>query len=157
MIDPPDPENAGKVPVGQPSSGQSKEELATMLGLNGEAIGILEVNNGIVVKMDAQEAERWRQDVRVLHVNQSMEGSFMAVNDSQRDYPAYRDGFLILPRVDTDEQIGLFQNGVFQYDALTDAWHLVEFQTTPAPKIFLVEGDGVKAIVTDTLPVQVFC
>lgn len=65
VIDPPDPENAGKVPVGQPTSGQNKDKLAAVLGLDGEIVAILEVNNGIVVRMNEQEAQKWRNDARV--------------------------------------------------------------------------------------------
>lgn len=155
IIDPPNPENKGKVPVGQPTSGQDKDELAAELGLNGEIVSILETINAIVVKIDSAEAERWRQDERVLMVEQDAHGVFLETNEPKSDYPLFRDGILIVPRVDTDDQVSLFQNGVFHYDPTVDAWRLVELLTAPISPIFLVEDDGVEAIVTDTLPVQV--
>lgn len=156
VIDPPNPENKGKVPVGQPTSGQDKDELAAILGLNGEIVTILEMLNAIVVEISTEEAERWHQDERVLRVEQGMQGVFLDTSKPRSDYPVYRDGILTVPRVDTDDQAGLFQDGVFQYDPTVDAWRLVEYQAVPVSKIFLVEGDGVEVIITDTLPVQVF-
>ncbi|UJP05434.1 MAG: hypothetical protein LZF61_00165 [Nitrosomonas sp.] len=76
--------------------------------------------------------------------------------DSNSEAPSYREGTLTLPRVDTDEQSGLYQNAIFQFDPTTNAWHLQAFETTPAIDIFLVDEDGVEVIMTDTLPVQVF-
>ncbi len=58
VIDPPNPENKGKVSVGQPTSGQNKNELAVQLELNGEIVAILEANNKIIVEISAEEAER---------------------------------------------------------------------------------------------------
>lgn len=158
LIDPPNPDNAGKVPVGQPTSGQSKEELAATLGLNGDIIAILEVNNGIVVRMNEQEAQKWRNDARVQLVEQDMETTFTdeVTPVDTGDYPVYRNGTLTVPRVDTDEQIGLFQNGVFQYDASIDAWRLQDYQVTPVTDIFLIENDSVELILKETLPAQVF-
>lgn len=155
VIDPPNPENAGKVPVGQPTSGQSRQELTATLGLNGEIVAILEANNGIVVKMNEQEAQKWRNDARVQLVEQDMELTFAeAGSEEPGDYPVYRNGALIVPRVDTDEQAGLFQNGVFQYDASIDAWRLQEYQVAPVTDIFLLEENNVEVIVKEALPVQ---
>lgn len=155
VIDSPNPENKGKVPVGQPTSGQNKNELAVQLELNGEIVAILEANNKIIVEISAEEAERWRQDERVQSVEQGKLGVFADINRIQADYPAYRNDILIVPRVDTDEQTGQFQDGVFQYDPTVDAWRLLEYRIVPVSQIFLVEEDGVEAIVTDTLPAQV--
>ncbi len=157
LIDPPNPENAGKVPVGQPTSGQSKEELTATLGLNGEIITILEVNNGIIVRMNEQEAQKWRNDGRVKLVEQdSGMATFDATFENQDEYPVYRNGALTVPRVDTDEQAGLFQGGVFQYDASIDAWRLQNYQVAPVTDIFLVESNKVELIISETLPTQVF-
>ncbi len=46
--------------VNEESADQRKAELAADLGVNGEIVAILEASNGIVVEMDTQEAERWR-------------------------------------------------------------------------------------------------
>lgn len=157
LIDPPNPENAGRVPMGQPTSGQSKEELAAELGLLGEIVAILEVNNGIVVRMNAQEAQKWRDDGRVQSIEQdSRMVTFDSALNDQNDYPVYRNNTLILPRVDTDEQAGIFQEGVFQFDSSINAWRLQEYQVLPVSDIFLVESNKVELIVSEALPTQVF-
>ena len=75
--------------------------------------------------MNEQEAQKWRDDERVQLVQQDMEiTTAETASEVSGDYPVYRNGALIVPRVDTDEQAGLFQNGVFQYDASIDAWRL---------------------------------
>lgn len=60
---------------------------------------------------------------------------------------------MTIPRVDTDDQTGNFQDGVFQFDSQTGAWNLLSFKSTPA-----VQGafDQVEVIVTNDSPVQVF-
>ncbi|MBK6617337.1 MAG: hypothetical protein WAT53_07685 [Nitrosomonas sp.] len=156
LIDPPNPDNAGKVPVGQPTSGQNKEALAATLELNGEIVAILETSNGIVVKMNEQEAQKWRDDGRVISVEPSMEGAWPETGNDPDDYPVYRDNTLTIPRVDTDQQAGIFQGGVFQYDSSTNAWRLQSHRVAPVVDIFLIESDGVELIVTETFPVQVF-
>lgn len=157
VIDPPNPENRGKIPFGEPTSGQDKTVLAATLGLNGEIFAIFAGINAIAVHMDAAEAERWTQDPRVRYVEQDMYITAANIDESKSDYPVYRSDTdtLLIPRVDTHEQADLFQDGVLQYDPAIDAWRLIEFQTVPASSIFLVEGDGAEIIVTDTFPVQV--
>jgi len=155
LVDPPNSDNAGKVPVGEPTSGQSKDTLADTLGLNGEIIAILEVNNGIFAEITAEEAEKWRQDTRVASVQKSMEGSF-GDSEAGSDYPVYRDGILTIPRVDTDQQASLFQDGVFRHDPATNTWLLEKFKVKLAVGVYFLENDGVEAIITDTLPIQVF-
>lgn len=147
LVDPPNLENAGKVPFGEPTSRQSKEELTATLGLN-----------GIVVRMNEQEAQRWRNDARVQLVEQDREAMFNdeAAPEDTGDFPVYRNGTLTVPRVDTDEQIGLFQNGVFQYDGSIDAWRLQDYKITPVADIFLLEENSVEVIVKESLPAQVF-
>lgn len=81
LVEPPNEANRGKVAVGEPTSGQSREALATLMGLKGEITTILESMNAIIVTMDATEAERWRQDERVLGVDQSMLGTLLAENE----------------------------------------------------------------------------
>lgn len=157
LVDPPNPANAGKVPIGEPTSGQSKEELAATLRFNGDIGYILEVVNGIVVRMNEQEAQRWRNDARVQSVQQNVDISAIEVVPlDQGDFPVYRNGTLTVPRVDTDEQIGLFQNGVFQYDGSIDAWRLQDYKITPVADIFLLEENSVEVIVKESLPAQVF-
>lgn len=157
VIDPPNPANAGKVPMGQPTSGQNKEQLEVELGLNGKIVFILEVSNGIVVKMNEQEAQQWRNDVRVMSVEQDfLLSSFDAIQDVQGDFPLYRDNKLTIPRVDTDQQAGIFQGGVFQYDSAINAWRLQDYRVAPVADIFLLDSNAVELIVKETLPTQVF-
>lgn len=161
VIDLPNLENKGKVAVGQPTLGQSKEELAEQLELNGEFVAILEANNQLAVESSAEEAERWRQEERVKTVGQGSLGVSADITRRQSDYPVYRDDMLIIPRVDTDEQTGLFQDGVFQYDPTVSAWRLIAFDTYPIPRKDGIGGkrlavEKVEKIITDTSPVQVF-
>jgi len=60
----------GKVKFGKHSSGQDKEKLAKKLNLKGKIHRFLEAKNAIHVKMDKQEAKRWRKDERVEEVHQ---------------------------------------------------------------------------------------
>lgn len=151
LIDPPNPAN--KVPMGQHSSGQSKEELAQTLGFNGEVLNIFDALNAVFVRMDAQEAERWRQDERVQIVEQ--EGAvvvFLAEHEDTRT-PHYNNESLKVPVVDADTQPALFQDGEFVFDASINAWRLTTFRVTP-----IIEGliKHVELIKTDTQPAQVF-
>ncbi len=74
LIDPPDESQrgTGNIPFGEPSSGQSKESLAGIMGLRGEVLAIFETINAVHVMMDEDEAERWRKDDRVEYVEQDM-------------------------------------------------------------------------------------
>lgn len=77
-------------------------------------------------------------------------------NANASDYPLFRDGKLTIPRVDTDAQLGNFQNAEFQYDHSTNRWklnHFVETKIAPGPVTY---EEKVEAIVVDTSPVQVF-
>lgn len=72
LIDPPDESQrgTGNIPFGEHSTGQSKENLAGMMGLRGEVLAIFEAINAVHVMIDEDEAERWRQDDRVEYVEQ---------------------------------------------------------------------------------------
>ena len=74
LNDPPDESQrgTGNIPFGEPSTKQSKENLAGMMGLRGEVLAILETINAVHVMMDEDEAERWRKDDRVEYVEQDM-------------------------------------------------------------------------------------
>lgn len=61
---------SGAVPFGEHGTGQSKEELASKLGLRGEIISIFQSINAIHVLIDEAEAERWKKDERVEYVEQ---------------------------------------------------------------------------------------
>ncbi|GJL74234.1 S8 family serine peptidase [Nitrosomonas sp.] len=79
LIDLPDESKRGLgiAPFGEHSTGQSKENLAGMMGLQGEVLSILDSINTVHVKMDSDEAERWRKDERVEYVEQDMLLTFL--------------------------------------------------------------------------------
>jgi len=86
---------------------------------------------------------------------------FTQDNGSISDFPHYRDGVLIIPRVDTDAQPGAFLDGVFIFDANSSSWRLQEFKISELSKpgrliYFLESDDGVEVEITDSFPVQVF-
>lgn len=60
----------------------------------------------------------------------------MAENVPINNFPVYRDGMLIVPRVDTDQQASIFHNGLFKYDPATGTWRLEEFQIADMGSIF---------------------
>lgn len=74
----PDYSKKGKVPVGKPTSGQSKEEIADALNLEGRIIAILEAINKIIIEASAEEAYRLQRDERVLSVNPGKLGTWTA-------------------------------------------------------------------------------
>lgn len=59
-----------RVPFGEHSTGQSRQEIAKKIGLNGKVISIFDAINAIHVKMDAKEADRLSRNKRVLIVEQ---------------------------------------------------------------------------------------
>jgi len=68
----------GKVHFGEHSNGQSKNELASMLGTTGEVASIFETINAVHMKMDAKEAERLSRDKRVLSIEQDRTGTIQS-------------------------------------------------------------------------------
>lgn len=77
-------------------------------------------------------------------------------NTPATDYPTYRDGTLIIPRVDTNAQTGNYQKVEFQLDSVTNTWRLVNFVETKVNPGPVTYEEKVEAIVTDSSPVQVF-
>lgn len=70
-------------------------------------------------------------------------------------YATYKDGILNIPRVDTDEQAGNYQEVTFQYDSEINAWKLLTFRDTT-----IVPGEGivpesVEPIIIDATLIQV--
>lgn len=90
-----------------------------------------------------------------LPLNSAFSQTQQAASNSS-DHPSYSNGILTLPRVDTDEQAGLFQNGIFQFDSTINAWRLQSFETTPTSSIFITSEDSVETIMTNATPVQIF-
>src|SRR5690606_17604259 len=78
IIDFPNPSKRGEVPFGEPTSGQSIEEIADVLNLEGRIISILEVNNGIIIETNAEEAHRLQADERVLSIEPGVLGTWAA-------------------------------------------------------------------------------
>lgn len=77
----------------------------------------------------------------------------MAENVNNYSSPFYQNGMLTIPRVDTPEQIGNFQNARFKFTDQS-TWELLDFDTFPLTQG--TEIESVEAIVTDSFPVQVF-
>ncbi len=50
------------VPFGTHTNGQSKEKLATDLGIRGKVVSIFDTNNAVHLQIDAEEAEKLRKD-----------------------------------------------------------------------------------------------
>ncbi len=70
------------VPFGEHSTGQNKETLAATMGLQGEVLAIFDTINAVHVKMDAEEAEKWRKDERVEYVEQDLLMALLATQNN---------------------------------------------------------------------------
>ncbi len=163
LIDPPNQEIIEKakkgeiqIPFGEPSSGQSKQEVAEKIGLNGEVIAIFDMINAIHVKMDAQEAYRLSLDERVLRVEQDRTITTVTPNDpvplSVTDSnPTFQESILSLPSVDSPERGGEYQNVEFKLTKEGE-WQLLDFVITKELQYL----DQVEIIKTDSFPIQVF-
>ncbi len=79
--------------------------------------------------------------------------SVIAKDFETNNYPTYQDGKLIIPRVDTSDQIGNFQNAVYQFDEQTDTWRLQDFITAISSSLII---NKVELSITESFPVQVF-
>lgn len=69
--------------------------------------------------------------------------------------PTFRNGTLTIPRVDTNTQLGQFQDVEFQLDPATNTWQLINYREA---RIITEQGitlDSVEPIITDSSPVQV--
>jgi hypothetical protein len=72
------------------------------------------------------------------------------------EYPSYQNGILTIPRVDTSEQAGTFQDVKIQLTEQGD-WRLTDFKAAGTPPLTAKPYvDTVEIIVTETFPVQVF-
>lgn len=68
-------------------------------------------------------------------------------------HPFYSSGNLHIPRIDTHNQPGLYQDAMLQFDPAIDAWRLESVVTVP------ITDDRIKqveVIVTESLPAQVY-
>ncbi|MCK5524476.1 MAG: hypothetical protein KAI83_15205 [Thiomargarita sp.] len=164
IVEPPNQEIIDKakkgeiqIPFGEPSTGQSKQEIAEKIGLNGEVIAIFDMINAIHVKMDAQEAYRLSRDKRVLHVKQDMTTTTTVTPNNPANVsvtnsnPTFQDGILSLPFVDSLERGGEYQNVKFKLTKEGE-WQLLNF-VIPKELQYI---DKVEVIKTDSFPIQVF-
>jgi len=142
-----------QIPVGEPSSGQSKQEIAEKIGLNGEVLAIFDTINAIHVKIDAQEAHRLSLDERVLLVEQDMIVTTATITSTNltANSPTFQDDILLLPLVNSPEKGGKYQDVKFKLTEQGE-WQLLDF-VIPQELQYL---DKVEIIKTDSFPIQVF-
>lgn len=100
--------------------------------------------------------------IRFVIFLQAVVSSLLFINSASADgttglpHPLYRDGTLTIPRVDTVEQAGRFQNVELQFNATNNTWSLLNYKESiviPGKGVYI---DKVEIVVTDSLPVQVF-
>lgn len=78
----------------------------------------------------------------------------LADNSGSTDnYPIYHNGILTIPRVDTVEQAGNFQDAKFTFNAQTGVWKLEEFRVKTTHDALI---NSVELVLTDTMPIQAF-
>ncbi len=163
LIYPPDKTNQGQVPFGEHSSGQSKEQLAAQLELDGQVLSIYDTINAAHIQMTPDEAHRLSLDKRVLRVEQDrvVTPNSPAINPSFEEssiankYPTYQDGTLIIPLVNTSEQSGAFQDVTLQLTEQGE-WRLLDFKMSGTPPLENPHVETVELIITESFPVQVF-
>lgn len=82
-------------------------------------------------------------------------GSVIATDSAASKFPVYdkENKILMVPRVDTPEQIGAYRGAVFFYNEQTGGWHL---SGANVPHEGDLSIDEVTITVTDTFPTQVF-
>ncbi len=160
IVEPPDQEIVAKakkgeikIPFGEHSTGQSKQEIADKIGLNGEVLAIFETINTIHVKMDAQEAYRLSLDERILLVEQDMIVTTATITSENlaTNSPTFQDGILLLPSVNSLKKSGEYQNVQFKLTAQGE-WQLLDFVIPQE----LQHIDQVEIIKTDSFPIQIF-
>lgn len=144
------------VPFGEHSSGQSKADVAAALGLVGELVGILDSINAIVVRVDAAEAARLSQLPIVAYV----EPDGVAITGSAQPLPegghaTYRDGVLTLPRVDTPEQVGQYQDASFSLQA-DGSWKLNGLRSIGNSGVSKIPVDSIELVKVEGFPVGAY-
>jgi hypothetical protein len=152
-----DPNSLNPVPFGENSSGQSKEELAKTLGINGQVIYIFDAINAAEIHMDAEEAYKLSLDPRVVRVTQEqiMEMPEMAFKaKAPTCHPVYDEGLLTVPSIDTAEQLGKFQDVVLK-PTTEGTWQLLKGNASGNDPTYAPITE-VKVITTRSFPAQVF-
>lgn len=164
LIYPPNKMNQGQVPFGEHSSGQSKEQLAAQLGLNGKVLAIYDTINAAHIQMTPDEAHRLSLDERVLSVEQdrvtmpnvpAVNSSFEESSITSQYYPTYQDGILTIPLVNTLEQSAAFQDVILQLTEQGE-WHLLDFKMSGTLPLVKPHVETVELIITESSPIQVF-
>jgi hypothetical protein len=151
------PPGTPPVPFGEHSSGQSKADVAAALGLVGELTHILDGMNAIIVRVDESEAERLSQLPIVAYVQRSgttILGS--AQPTPEGEHATYQYGVLTLPRVDTPEQVGQYQDA--QFRQLADGtWQLTGLRALQGNGgLAKVPIETVEVVRTEALPAAVY-
>lgn len=88
--------------------------------------------------------------VCVVMAGQSIE----SVSTLRTDAPSYESGILIIPRIDSPEQVGRYQDVIFRFDQQLNTWVLqyVNSMRNHGPRIWSVDV----RVVDDSFPIQVF-
>lgn len=151
------PPGTPPVPFGEHSSGQSKADVAAALGLVGELTHILDAINAVIVRVDEREAERLSQLPIVAYVvknGYTILGS--ALPEPTGEFGFYQAGYLTLPRVDTFEQPGQYQDA--QFRQLADGtWQLTGLRALQDNGgLARMPIETVEVARTESLPVGVY-
>jgi hypothetical protein len=166
-LNPDDPEVSGlfiaaqEEPQNMEQSAKIKEDFADKLGIDGVVEHIYPSIYAVHIKMNSLETSLLGNDKRVLGIEPdqmisiSSIGAASAENLPAGNYPTYQDGILTIPRVDTPEQPGNYQDATFKQIAL-NLWELQGYKTANEYPLGKALIEQVKLVVTDSFPVQVF-
>jgi hypothetical protein len=150
------PPGTPPVPFGEHSSGQSKADVAVALGLAGELTHILDAINAIIVRVDESEAERLSQLPIVAYVERDSTSILGSAQPSpEGEHAAYRDGVLTIPRVDTSEQVGQYQDASFSLQA-DGSWKLNGLRSIGNSGVFKIPVDSIELVKADGFPVGAY-
>jgi len=69
-----------------------------------------------------------------------------------KNFPMYQNGILQIPRVDSLNQVGIYQDAILQFDANKNAWNLLNYRIAPQK----IELNVTDITITDSFPTQVF-
>lgn len=168
IVWPPNPANSPPFPLH--SSGQDPDSIEAALALNGDVIAILDVINAVFVRMSAREAERLRQDPRVVYIEQDQMLYAQGGNSGTSPPPPplyapqavppanapqlYRSErfTLSLPAIDHNGIPGFYQDATIEYLPEKGAWRLYDYRRA----VPVAEIREVSVRSTVERPAQVF-
>lgn len=75
--------------------------------------------------------------------------------DMYSDYAVYENGVLTIPRIDTPEKAGFYQNVSFRYTE-NGTWELQKFHTAGQHPVNFAVIESVELVKTDSFPIQAF-